>query len=271
MLKFSANISWLYREWPFLDRPEKAAQDGFAGVECLFPYEFEPEALASALKRSDLPLVLLNAPAGSWNLGDRGLAGLPQRYVEFAESLQTALRYARALDCPKVHVMAGNHDPSIGIVQQNDCLVERLQLACDQASAMNVTILIEPLNTFDMPDYLIPDLTSALLIHERVNRSNLKIQLDLYHQQMTGGDLTRTLLALGPNLGHVQCAGVPGRHEPDSGEVNYSYIFQQLTKLNHRVWVGAEYTPMNKTRDCLGWLSRAQNMLPANNAVVRKQ
>lgn len=263
MLKFAANISWLYREWPLLERPLKAAEDGFSGVECLFPYHFPARELAASLAHSGLPMVLINAPAGDWDKGERGLAGLPQRGREFQQSLDTAFEYAETLGCKHVHVMAGLLHPTTNAEQQEACLVERLKEACTKAEPRGITILIEALNEVDVPNYLIPDLNTALRIHEQVGCINLKLQFDLYHQQRTSGDLVQSLARLGDRLGHIQCASVPGRHEPDYGEVDYGFIFQQLIRLSYPGWIGAEYGPRKSTRDGLGWLSLAQRLRPA--------
>lgn len=263
MLKFAANISWLYREWPLLERPLKAAEDGFAGVECLFPYHFPARELASALAHSALPLVLINAPAGDWDNGERGLAGLPERGTDFQQSLNTAFQYAEALGCNQVHIMAGLTHPSFGRKKQEACLVERLKDACAQAELRGITILIEALNQWDVPNYLIPDLNTVMRIHEQVDCTNLKVQLDLYHQQRTNGNLVQSLARLGGRLGHIQCAGVPGRHEPDYGEVDYGFVFQQLIRLSYTGWIGAEYGPRQRTRDGMGWLALAQKLQPA--------
>lgn len=258
MLKFAANISWMYREWPFLERPIKAAEDGFDAVECLFPYHFPAQDLSDVLKLCKLPIALINAPAGNWDEGDRGLAGMPHRENDFIRSLALAWQYAQQLDCKKIHLMSGLVQTSITQEQQYDCLIERLRFACDQAEILGITVLIEALNTDDMPNYLIPNLDTALQIHERVNRKNLKIQFDLYHQQRTGGDLSQNLTRIANKLGHVQCAGVPGRHEPHHGEIDYGYIFQKLSNLNYEGWIGAEYNPRENTRDGLGWLEVAK-------------
>ena len=258
MLKFAANISWMYREWPFLERPIKAAEDGFDAVECLFPYQFSAQDLSEVLKLCKLPLILINAPAGNWDNGDRGLAGLPNREGDFIRSLEMAWQYAQQLDCKKIHLMSGLVHTSMTLEKQYDCLIERLKFACDQAEALGITVLIEALNADDMPNYLIPNLTTALMIHERVDRKNLKIQFDLYHQQRTEGDLSKNLVRIGNKLGHIQCAGVPGRHEPNDGEVDYGYIFKKLSNLKFEGWIGAEYDPRKNTRDGLGWLEIAE-------------
>ncbi|MCH8532627.1 MAG: TIM barrel protein [Saccharospirillum sp.] len=263
MLKFAANITWLYREWPFLERPLKAAEDGFDGIECLFPYHFPADDLAESLGQSRMPLALINAPAGDWEQGERGLAGLPGREVEFAQSLEQAWHYASILGCSQVHVMAGLQQPSLTRESQLECLIKRLKHACDQANRLGITVMIEALNAQDVPNYLVPNLTTALSIHEQVDRPNLKIQFDLYHQQRTDGDLSQNLARLGSALGHIQCAGVPGRHEPDYGEIDFGYIFQQLTRLNYSGWIGAEYSPRQRTRDGLNWLSAAKKLRPA--------
>lgn len=258
MLKFAANISWLYREWPLLERPLRAAEDGFHGVECLFPYHFSADELAEVLSRSAIPLVLINAPAGNWDSGERGIASLPDRGIDFQKSLDKAFEYAERLDCKQVHVMAGLITPLLKRDEQEACLVERLQDACSQASQRGITILIEALNKIDVPNYLLSDLSTVLRIHEQVNCVNLKVQFDIYHQQLTSGDLVQSLVRLGDRLGHVQCAGVPGRHELDETEINYSFVFKQLSRLGYQGWIGAEYEPRQRTRDGLGWLRVAQ-------------
>jgi hydroxypyruvate isomerase len=260
MLKFAANISWLYREWPLLERPIKAAEDGFDGVECLFPYQFTVTQLAKSLKKSALPLVLINAPAGDWDAGERGLAGLPSKETAFKQSLETAMQYATALGCKQVHVMAGVYDPAYTKEAQDGCLITRLAQACEQAEVHGITVLIEALNKHDVPNYIIPDLKTALRIQNEVNRENLKIQFDIYHQQRTDGDLAQNLNGIENQLGHIQCAGVPGRHEPNIGEVDYNFVFKQLIRQGYNGWIGAEYSPRQRTRDGLDWLTSVKNL-----------
>ncbi|APE30782.1 hydroxypyruvate isomerase [Halomonas aestuarii] len=256
MIRLAANLSMLFTEHDFLDRFAAAADAGFHGVEYLFPYAHAPERVAEALRDSGLEQVLFNLPPGDWEAGERGLASLPGREDEFRGSVVEALRYAEALACPRVHAMAGllpeDADDEIREAHHATYLAN-LRFAASEAASAGRELLIEPINTRDMPGYFLSRQDQAVAVLESVGADNLRLQFDLYHCQIMEGDLIRHLERLLPHIGHVQIAGVPERHEPDVGEVHYPAVLKRLETLGYRGWVGCEYRPAAGTRDGLGW------------------
>jgi hydroxypyruvate isomerase len=265
MPRFSANLTFLFNEVPFLERFAEAAHAGFRAVECAFPYEVPAKDVAALLKQHQLEMVLLNTPPGDWTAGDRGTAAMPGREHEFAASFATALRYAQTVGCRRVHAMAGLVAADADAEQrarQRATFVRNLRFACGEAREEGVTVLIEPLNPRDMPGYLLSSQEEAHAIREEVGLPNLKVQMDLYHAQIVGGDLTERLRRMLPHIGHIQIAGVPGRHEPDVGEINYAWIFKQLDDMKYDGWVGCEYRPLQNTAAGLTWLYRLLDRRP---------
>jgi hydroxypyruvate isomerase len=263
--RFSANLSFLFNEVPFLERFGEAAYAGFRAVEFAFGYDYHVRDIAAQVAQHKLEVVLINAPPGNLEAGDRGLASLSGREHEFAASVVTALRYAQALKCPRIHVMAGVLPE--GADEQERARRMRtykrnLRFACQEAAEQNVTILIEPLNTRDNPRYLLTTQAEAHAIREELGMLNLKVQMDLYHAQVTEGDLTTKIRRYLPHVGHVQVAGVPGRHEPDVGELNYDYLFRLLDELKYDGWIGCEYRPAASTAEGLAWLYRLIDRRP---------
>lgn len=253
MPRFAANLSMLFNELDFLERFEAAANAGFEAVEFLFPYEYSADDLRDRLRRHRLSQVLFNAPPGDWSAGERGIAILPDRHEAFRASIASALDYAAALGCPRLHVMAGIKPPNIDRRRAEDTYVANLRDAADLAAARGVRCLIEPLNTRDVPGYFLTHADEACRIIERVGRDNVRLQLDLYHRQIMNGDLAQAIKSFLPLTDHIQIAGVPGRHEPDVGEINYPFLFDILDELGYDGWVGCEYTPRGATIDGLGW------------------
>lgn len=265
MLNFAANLSWLYTELPFLDRFEAAARDGFTGVECLFPHEHPMAEIQARLQGLGLQLVLFNAAPGDWAGGERGLASLEGREADFQRSIHAALDLAAALRCPHVHVMAGllpsrHADDACQRQAAWSRYEHRLTWAAAQAQAVGLTVLIEPINTRDMPGYLLNDQASAHGLVERIGSPHLKVQMDLYHCQIMEGDITTRLRRWLPTgqVGHLQIAAVPDRGEPDRGDLNYDHVFSELQALNWPGWIGCEYKPRQAgaggTSAGLGWL-----------------
>jgi hydroxypyruvate isomerase len=254
MPRFAANLSMMYQEVGFLDRFAAAAADGFRAVEFLFPYAHPAEAVAAALRASGVQNVLFNLPPGDWDRGERGMAALPGREAEFAASIDIALTYAAALDCPRLHVMAGI--PAAGADRQacRATYVANLRLAASRAAAAGREILIEPINTRDIPGYFLNRQDEAQAIRAEVGAANLKIQFDLYHCQIVEGDLATKIRRDFAHIGHMQIAGVPERHEPDRGEVNYPFLFDLVDQLGYAGWIGCEYRPRAGTSAGLGWI-----------------
>ena len=253
MPKFAANLSMLFTEHDFLDRFAAAAESGFAGVEYLFPYAYEAETLRTALVDNGLTQVLFNLPPGDWEGGERGLAALPGHEDEFRASVAKALHYARILDCPRLHVMAGIVPPDADAEACRQTYIANLRYAAVEFAKFDKILLIEPLNLRDNPGYLLSRQEVAAEICDQVGATNIKVQFDFYHCQIAQGDLTRTLVSLFPHVGHIQIAGVPDRHEPDLGEVNYPWLFERLDLMGYGGWIGCEYRPLGKTRDGLAW------------------
>ena len=226
MLRFAANLSFLYGENAFPDRFAAAARDGFTGVEYLFPYEYPAQQVLSWLQTHGLAQVLFNAPPGNWAAGDRGLASLPGREAEFRAAIGTALAYAQELSCPRVHVMAGLQSNGMERAAMRSKFVTNLTWAVQQADPLGVELLIEPINTRDMPGYFLNRQDEAHAIVDEIGSPALKVQMDLYHCQIVEGDVSMKLRQyLGKNVGHLQVASVPDRNEPDEGEINYEYLF----------------------------------------------
>jgi 2-dehydrotetronate isomerase len=260
MPRYAANLSMLYPELDFLERFAAAAADGFAGVEYLFPYAHPAEHLRERLHAHGLTQVLFNAPPGDWDAGERGLAGLPQRRDEFRRGIAQALDYAQALDCPRVHVMAGIAPPGVSREAMLAVYADNLAWAAAQAAPLGVNLLIEPINPRDMPGYLLQQQQEAHELVTRIAAPNLKVQMDLYHCQIVEGDLATKLRRWlpGGQVGHLQIAGVPARHEPDRGELNIGYLMALVDELGWDGWVGCEYRPARGavpggTSAGLGW------------------
>lgn len=261
MPRFAANLSMMYTEHAFVDRFAAAARDGFKAVEFLFPYEYPADILRQLLADNGLEQALFNAPPGDWDGGERGLASLPGREEDFKRSIDTALEYARLLGNKKLHVMAGLIRPDQDRARHRAVYLENLAYAARLAAAHGVTVTIEPINTRDMPGFFLNRQDAAQAICAEVAADNLQVQFDLYHCQITEGDLATKLqrdMARQPNgfggIGHIQIAGVPERHEPDDGEINYPYLFALIDSLGYSGWIGCEYRPRAGTSEGLGWL-----------------
>jgi hydroxypyruvate isomerase len=254
LLKFSANLSFLYQDKPFLDRFAAAAADGFPAVEYLGPYEAPKETVAETLAAAGLKQALFNVPSGNWAGGERGIASHPDRVEEFRAGIATALDYAKALDCPKVNVISGLVKPGADLQVLEDTLVANLQYAAPRCADAGVKLLIEPINTRDIPGFFLTTTAQAERILERVGNDNLYIQYDIYHMQVMQGDLVPTYERLRDRIAHVQIADNPGRNEPGTGEINYRFVFAALDRLGYDGYVGCEYKPKAGTSEGLGWM-----------------
>ncbi|MGW2476886.1 2-oxo-tetronate isomerase [Streptomyces sp. NPDC001665] len=260
MPRFAANLSMMYTEHHFLDRFAAASADGFTAVEYPLPYAYDATELRQRLDDHGLSQVLFNAPYGARESGERGIAALPGREAEVRSGIARALEYAVALDCPRLHVMAGLVPPDVTpkeLAKYRDTYLVNLEWAAARASELDVDILVEPINGRDMPGYFLARQSEAHAVVGEVCATNLKVQLDLYHCQIVEGDLTTTLRRDLPTgrVGHLQIAGVPDRHEPDHGELDVSYLFGVIDDLGFDGWIGCEYTPRAGTSDGLGWLN----------------
>ena len=260
MPRFAANLSLLYPEHAFLDRFAAAAADGFRGVEYLFPYAFDADEIAARLDGAGLAQVLFNAPPGDWEAGERGIACLPGREAEFRSGLLQALEYARRLRCPRVHVMAGVARAGMDRARLGACYRANLHWAAEQAAAAGVRVLIEPINPRDFPGYFLTRQDEAHAIVQEIGSPHLQVQMDLYHCQIVEGDVAMKLRQYLPTgrVGHLQLAGVPDRHEPDEGELNYTYLLGVLDEVaaacGWQGWVGCEYRPRGGTSAGLAWM-----------------
>ncbi|MDX1670035.1 MAG: TIM barrel protein [Limnobacter sp.] len=253
-MKFAANLSLMYNEWDFLDRIKAAAEDGFRFVECMFPYEHDDEKIRQVADDAGVSFVLINAPPGNWSNGDRGLAALAERRGDFEASIPLALRYAKTLGVSRVHVLAGCPVPELKAEAAVTYLGNLRQLQAMRPHDQ-FCWLIEPLNQRDVPGYLLSSQAQAHDWIEQCGNEGLGVQMDLYHCQVSEGDIVSKLKAYLPTgrVKHLQIAGAPERLEPDLGELNYSRIFQELELLNYNGFVGCEYKPKANTRDGLGW------------------
>jgi hydroxypyruvate isomerase len=256
MPRLAANLSMMYTEHEFLDRFAAAAKDGFRGVEFLFPYEHPAGEIRARLDAGGLELALFNAPPGDWAKGERGMASIPGREEEFKRSIALALDYARVLGNRRLHVMAGLIRPGEDRARHRETYVKNLAWAAAQAASAGIGVVIEPINTRDIPGFFLNRQDEAHALCREVGAANLRVQMDLYHCQIVEGDLAMKVRQYLPGVGHIQIAGVPERHEPDVGELNYPYLLDLLDSLGYDGWVGCEYRPRAGTSAGLGWAAR---------------
>ncbi len=255
MLKFSANLTMLFNEVDFLDRFEKSARAGFKGVEYLFPYAWKKDQLAEKLNKNGLLQVLHNLPAGDWGAGERGIACIPGREMEFQEGVGQAVDYAKALGCSQLNCLAGvtPHEARPETVRRT--LIGNLRFAAEALEREGIRLLIEPLNNRDIPGFYLVRTVDALQLMKEVDHRNLWLQYDVYHMQIMEGDLTRTMLDNLARISHIQVADNPGRHEPGTGEISFDNLFKSLESARYERWVGCEYKPAGTTEDGLRWLA----------------
>jgi len=258
MPRFAANLSMMFNEVPFLERFAAAAAAGFSGVEYLFPYDFPGEVVAEHTRKNKLETALFNLPPGNWAAGERGTTCLPGREEEFRAGVAKAIEYARHLHAVRVHAMAGIVPQGADPAAVRATYVANLKYAAAELAKHDITLLIEAINTRDMPGFFLNTQAQSYIFVEEVGAPNLKMQMDLYHMQIMEGDLEMKLRRYAAHCGHVQIAGVPKRNEPDTGEVAYSHLYDVLDEIGYRGWVGCEYRPAGVTVDGLGWLRAAQ-------------
>jgi hydroxypyruvate isomerase len=255
-LQFSVNLSMLFPEHPFLDRFSKAAQAGFAGVEYLFPYEFACSDLRTRLQDCGLTQALFNLHAGDTAMGEWGTLSNPSRRDYFRWSFHEALEYAGALNCARLNTMVGKQVAGLEREAQLDCALDNLAWAAPIAAEAGVTLLLEPLNTIDFPGCVLSNTAQAMQLVRQAGHPHVKLQYDIYHSQMTEGNLIATMTGNQSHIGHIQLADVPGRHEPGTGEINFPVIFDALTATDYSGWVGLEYSPSGGSDASLEWLPR---------------
>jgi hydroxypyruvate isomerase len=253
MPKLAANLTLLFNECDFLERFRLAAEAGFKGVECQFPYAYDPRVLKRKLADHGLVQVLHNLPAGDWDKGERGIACLPDRVAEFEAGVVQAIRYARQLGCRNLNCLAGIPPLDLDLKDARMTLVRNLRFAAQRLKAAGIALLIEPLNTRDVPGFFLSRSAQALDVIGDVGVDNLFLQYDVYHMQVMEGDLARTIERRAAHIAHIQIADSPGRHEPGTGEINYTFLLPFLDRIGYAGWVGCEYSPAAGTTAGLGW------------------
>ena len=254
MPRFAANLTMLFTELPFLDRFDAAAKAGFTAVEFLFPYAYSVADLKQRLSANRLELVLHNLPAGDWDAGERGIACLPDRVAEFRDGVARAIDYASALGAPQVNCLAGKVAAGVSDDVLRDTFVGNLRFAAAALQRANIRLLIEPINTFDIPGFYLNRTAQALAIIDEVGSDNLFVQYDIYHAQRMEGELIATMTKQLARIGHIQLADNPGRNEPGTGEIHYDNVFKALDRMGYTGWIGCEYKPATTTEAGLGWL-----------------
>ncbi len=254
MPKFAANLTMLFNEVPFLERFAAAKAAGFEAVEYLFPYPYDKNELAGLLKTHGLKQILHNLPAGNWDGGERGIACHPDRVEEFRAGVDQAIAYAQALGCPQVNCLAGKLPAGVSREQAQATFVANLKFAADKLKAAGLRLLIEPINSYDIPGFFLNTTAQAAAVLDAVGSDNLYIQYDIYHAQRMEGELAATSQAYLPRIGHIQLADNPGRNEPGTGEINYPFLFRHLDAIGYTGWIGCEDKPRGKTVEGLGWI-----------------
>ncbi len=256
MPKFAANLTMLFNEVPFMDRFEAAAQAGFKGVEFLFPYAFDKDALAERLHKHGLTQVLHNLPAGNWEAGERGIACHPDRVGEFQEGVGRAIEYATTLGCRQLNCLAGVAPAGVSADELRSTFIDNLRFASAKLKAAGIRLLIEPINTYDIPGFHLSRTAQAIDIIDAVGSDNLFVQYDIYHAQRMEGELANTIARHLARIAHMQLADNPGRNEPGTGEINYAWLFRHIDKLGYDGWIGCEYKPAAGTVEGLGWIDK---------------
>jgi hydroxypyruvate isomerase len=256
MPKFAANLTMLFTEDPFLQRFALARTCGFKAVEFLFPYAHSKEEIKLNLDVYVLKLILHNLPAGDWDAGERGIACLPDRKEEFREGVAKAIEYAKFLNVGQLNCLAGkapsDADPNV----LRATFIENLRFAASELKKANLRLLIEPINTYDIPGFYLSRTAQAIEIMDEVGADNLFLQYDIYHAQRMEGELANTIQKYLPRIGHIQLADNPGRNEPGTGEINYQFLFSHLDRIGYKGWIGCEYKPLKNTAAGIGWMQQ---------------
>ena len=255
MVKLAANLSMMFNEVDFMDRFDAAAGAGFKGVEYLFPYDFPADEIRERLDRNGLKQVLFDLPAGDWDGGDRGIGCLPDRVGEFQDGVGKAIEYARALDCGLLTCLAGIPPEGLDPELATQTLIDNMAFAAPLAAGAGAKLLLEPINTRDIPGYFVTPSSQGVSILDKVEHENAWLQYDIYHMQVMEGDIAPTIERLLDRIPHFQLADNPGRNEPGTGEINYPFLFSFIDNLGYDGWIGCEYRPAGVTEDGLGWAS----------------
>jgi hydroxypyruvate isomerase len=256
MPQFAANLTMLFNEVPFMERFERAGKAGFKAVEFLFPYPFSAAEIKQALDQNQLKLVLHNLPAGDWDAGERGIACHPDRVDEFRQGVGKAIEYAKVLGVHQLNCLAGKAPAGVENKLLHTTFVENLRYAASELKNANLRLLIEPINTFDIPGFYLNTTKQAVDILSEVGADNLLVQYDIYHAQRMEGELANTIEKNLSKIGHIQLADNPGRNEPGTGEINYHFLFKFLDRIGYQGWIGCEYKPTANTEAGLGWIKQ---------------
>jgi hydroxypyruvate isomerase len=254
MLKFCANLGFLFTEQPFLDRFAASAKAGFSGVEYSQPYGYPAPLLSEILEQNQLQQVLFNFPAGDWDAGERGIACLPDRVQEFQDGVGLAIGYAKVLGNHLINCLAGLKPPGLSEDEAFTTLVTNLRFAAQELDRAGLTLLVEPINVYDMPGFFLNTSAATMRAIAATGASNICLQYDIYHMQRMEGEISTTIERLFSQIGHFQCAGIPSRTEPDRGELDYAHVFGLIERLGYQGWIGAEYKPVAGTEEGLGWI-----------------
>jgi hydroxypyruvate isomerase len=259
MTKFAANLTMLFTEHDFLDRFEAARKSGFQAVEFLFPYAYPASQIKLLLESNQLELILHNLPAGDWNAGERGIACHPKRIDEFREGVSRAIEYAKVLGVKQLNCLIGIVPEDVSKLVVDQTVIENLRFAASELKKNGIKLLIEPINTYDIPGFYLHGTEQALALIEKIGSDNLFIQYDIYHMQRMEGELSATVAKHLSKIKHIQLADNPGRNEPGTGEINYEFLLKHLSAIGYDGWIGCEYKPASKTEDGLGWIKAVSN------------
>lgn len=255
MFKFAANLSFMFMNMPFLDRIAATAKAGLQGIEFPYQADVEPEAILKAAVDNNVGIALMNAPAGDWGKGERGIAVAPEsREQEFLESVDISIRCAKLFELPHIHIMAGYSPKEDDYETLEKRYIRRMQYAADAFAKHDILLLMEPINTLDMPGFFLGGMNQALDIKAKIGRDNVRLQYDVYHAQRIQGELVKFMRDHFAEINHIQVADNPGRHQPGTGEINYPFIFNELRTLGYTGWIGLEYVPTPTSEESLGWI-----------------
>ena len=256
MIKFAANLSMLFTEVPFMERFSLARDAGFSFVEYMFPYDFRAKDIKEKLDSNHLKQILFNLPAGNWIAGDRGIAAQPRRIEEFRNGVSQAIRYALELDVRQINCQVGKRVLTYDYEEQWAVLVDNVRYAADMLHENGLRLVIEPINHFDIPGFLLNQTKDVLKLLDEVGRENVFLQYDVYHAQREEGEIVTTLRQQIHKIAHIQIADNPGRHQPGTGEINYSFILKEIESLHYDGYIGLEYVPIPDSKSSFDWISQ---------------